>query len=142
MIHIERILTLKKSSLFDSVSLEKVSILAESLLERSFSGSECILQEGDECRNLFVVAKGSVRVSYCGMDSIVSAGGFFGELGIFHDEILPLVASAEEDVLVFEIDGDSYRKVLAEEFDVTENLLCSLVRQIISLAEQDRKETL
>ena len=142
MIHIERILTLKKSSLFDSVSLEKVSILAESLLERSFSPSECILKEGDECRNLFVVAKGSVRVSYCGMDSIVSAGGFFGELGNFHDEILPLVASAEEDVLVFEIDGDSYRKVLAEEFDVTENLLRSLVRQIISLAEQDRKETL
>ena len=142
MIHLERILTLRKSSLFDSVSLEKVSILAESLLERSFSPSDSILKEGDDCPNLFVVAKGSVRVSCCGMDSTVGAGGFFGELGIFHDEILPLVASAEEEVLVFEIDGNLYRKVLAEEFDATENLLSSLVRQIISLAEQDQKEKL
>jgi CRP-like cAMP-binding protein len=142
MIHLERILTLRKSSLFDSVSLEKVSILAESLTERSFSNSDFILKEGDDCPNLFVVAKGSARVSFCGMDSTVSAGGFFGELGVFHSEPLPLVASAEEDVLVFEIDGDSYRKVLAEEFDVAENLLRALVRQIISLAEQNRKETL
>ena len=142
MIHLERILTLKKSSLFDSVSLERVSILAESLTERSFSPSDSILKEGDACPNLFVVAKGSVRVSYCGMDSIVEAGGFFGELGIFHDETVPLVASAEEEVLVFEIDGDLYRKVLAEEFDVAQNLLRSLVRQIISLAEQDQKEKL
>ena len=142
MIHIERILALKKTSLFDSVSLEKVSVLAESLSERSFSGSECILKEGDECRNLFVVAKGSVRVSCGGMDSTVSAGGFFGELGIFHDEIIPLSASAEGDVLAFEIDGNSYRNVLAEEFDVAENLLRSLVRRIISLAEKNRKKTL
>ena len=142
MIHLERILTLKKSSLFDSVSLERVSILAESLTERSFLPSDFILKEGDDCPNLFVVAKGSVRVSYCGMDSIVKAGGFFGELGIFHDEIVPLSASAEEEVLVFEIDGGLYRKVLAEEFDATENLLRSLVRQIISLAEQDQKEKL
>ena len=141
MIHLERILTLRQSSLFDSVSLEKVSILAASLSERSFSPSECIVKEDDDCTSLYVVAKGSVRVSYCGMDSIVSAGGFFGELGIFHDEIIPLPASAEGDVLAFEIDGDLYRRVLAEEFDLADNLLRSLVRRIISLAEKNQKES-
>ena len=136
MIHLERILNLRQSSLFDSVSLEKVSVLAESLAERSFSASEEILKEGDECRNIFLVAKGSVRVRCSGMDSVVSSGGFFGELNVFHPESLPLAASAEEEVLIFEIDGELYQKVLAEEFDIAENLLRSLVRKIISLAEQ------
>ena len=108
MIHVERILSLRKSSLFDSVSLEKVSILAESLSERSFSSSECIVKEDDDCTSLYVIAKGSVRVNYCGMDAIVGEYGFFGELGIFHDEILPLSASAEGDVLVFEIDLEDH----------------------------------
>jgi voltage-gated potassium channel len=141
MIQVERILSLRKSSLFDSVSLEKVSILAESLSERSFSSSECIVKEDDDCTSLYIIAKGSVRVSYCGMDAIVGEYGFFGELGIFHDEIIPLSASAEGDVLVFEIDGDLYRKVMAEEFDVADNLLRSLVRGIISLAEKNQKES-
>ena len=141
MIHIERILTLKKSSLFDSVSLEKVSILAESLSERSFSSSEYILKEGDECRNLFLVAKGSVRLSYCGMDSIIGVGGSFGELSLFNEEIPPLVALAEEDALVFEVEGDLYRKVLSEEFGLADNLLRSLVRRIISVAEKNQMES-
>ena len=136
MIHLERILTLRKSNLFDSVSLEKVSVLAESLSERSFSPSERIVKEDDDCTSLYVIAKGSVRVRYCGMDAIVGDGGFFGELGLFNDEIIPLSASAEGDVLVFEIDGDLYRKVLAEEFDLADNLLRSLVRRIILLAEK------
>ena len=66
MIHLERILTLRQSSLFDSVSLEKVSVLAESLAERSFSASEEILKEGDECKNIFLVTNGSVRVRCSG----------------------------------------------------------------------------
>lgn len=141
MIHLERILTIRQSSLFDGVSLENVSVLAESLTERSFSNSDQILKEGDECRNLFLVAKGSVRVSCSGVDTVQGPGGFFGELCVFQPEPLPLVALAEEDVLLFEIDGDSFKRVLAEEFEVAENLLSSLVRQIIFLSEQNRKET-
>ena len=64
----------------------------------------------------------------------------FTKLNVFHPESLSLAASAEEDVLIFEIDGELYRKVLAEEFDIAENLLRSLVQKIITLAEQSRKE--
>ena len=141
MIHLERIITLRQSDLFQSASLEKVSLLAESLSQRVYSDSDFVLKEGDECRNLYLVAEGKIRVSHSGEDYLVRAGETFGELAVFHDDPLPMVAKAEGKALVLEIDGETYRKALTEEFDLAENLLRSLARRIISLAEKKQKES-
>ncbi|GAB4280048.1 MAG: hypothetical protein Kow0029_24400 [Candidatus Rifleibacteriota bacterium] len=101
MIIIERILFLKKISIFSSLSSYELRKIAEVLSEEEFAAGEILFSEGDfgDCMYLVVEGKISIFTGKAPAIKILAGfekGDFFGEMGLYDDK--PRAASAMADV--------------------------------------------
>ena len=133
MILIERALILRKTTLFEKASLEKICFLSESLTERSLPDAGSVSRESSNEKKLYVVAQGAVRVVNAGKNFHLQEGGYWGELSLFDDTEQLIEAKAEGSALVFEIDGDVARRILIGDVGLAENFIQNLVRRIRSV---------
>ncbi len=100
MIIIERILFLKRISIFSSLSSYELRKIAEVVSEEEFDSGEIIFNEGDfgDCMYLVVDGKISIFTGKAPAIKVLASfdkGNFFGEMGLYDDK--PRAASAMAD---------------------------------------------
>jgi len=97
MITIEKILFLKRISIFKSLSSQELRMIAEVVSEEEFAAGEVLFQEGQLGDCMYLVVEGKVAI-FTGTPpkiktlAVFETGDFFGEMGLYDDK--PRAASA------------------------------------------------
>ncbi len=97
MITIEKILFLKRISIFRSLNSQELRMIAEVVSEEEFAAGEVLFQEGRPGDCMYLVVEGKVAI-YTGIPpqtktlAVFESGDFFGEMGLYDDK--PRAASA------------------------------------------------
>ena len=95
--------TLAQAGLFTGLSEGEVMVLAQRTVARKFSSGEIVFHEGDQCKGMYVVQSGSVRIfktSAGGREQVLSIegpGGSVAELPVFDGGNYPASVSVVED---------------------------------------------
>jgi CRP-like cAMP-binding protein len=141
MILIQRILFLKNVPLFSTMPPDTLAWVAEAADETSCPSGQVIFEKDSQGDSMYVIADGSVRI-HDGDKTLASlpSGAFFGELSILDGETRSATATAETDCLLLVIRQNSFRRILSNRFDVTENLLKILVRRIREQSTQSQQQ--
>jgi CRP/FNR family cyclic AMP-dependent transcriptional regulator len=141
MILVQRILFLKNVPLFSTMTPDTLAWVAEAADETSCPSGQVIFEKDSQGDSMYVIADGSVRI-HDGDKTLASlpSGAFFGELSILDGETRSATATAETDCLLLVIRQNSFRRILSNRFDVTENLLKILVRRIREQSTQSQQQ--
>jgi len=97
MITIEKILFLKRISIFKSLTSLELRIISEVVSEEEFAAGEILFNEGQQGDCMYLLVEGKIAV-YTGTTpkiktlAVFEAGDFFGEMGLYDDK--PRAASA------------------------------------------------
>jgi CRP-like cAMP-binding protein len=97
MIIIEKILFLKRISIFQSLSSQELRVISEVTAEEEFAAGEVLFAQGQQGDCMYFVVDGRINI-YSGTPptikvlAVFQAGDFFGEMGLYDDK--PRAASA------------------------------------------------
>jgi len=104
--------------MFDGLSPDDLKALGSSLVERTFSSGDVIMNQGDSGTSMFIVAKGHVNIFLPGEASRrislkdVSEAEYFGELALFDDKPRSASALATTDAVLLELDRGTLERYL------------------------------
>ncbi|MEM9539043.1 MAG: cyclic nucleotide-binding domain-containing protein [Cyanobacteria bacterium P01_E01_bin.42] len=83
----ERLLFIRRVSIFQELRDEFLVKLASAMDELSFPANHTIFEQGEEGRSLYIVVSGRVRVHVGARDLVkLEQGAFFGEMSLFDAE--------------------------------------------------------
>lgn len=112
---IEKILVLKKVSVFSSLSAELLQSIAEIVQQEDIAEEQVIFNEDDIADGMYIVVKGGIdilknnrRINFCG------SGTFFGELALLDDAPRFATAIAKEDTQLFFIEKSDFNRLTDE----------------------------
>ena len=133
---------LKAVPLFASFPEEQLRLLATVVTRRSAPRSTAIMAGGDPTDSLYIILAGRLKVMMSDADgkevilSILSAGEFFGEMGLIDDEPRSATVVTMEPCELLSIARRDFNKCLAENFEMAMAVMRGLVKR---LREADRK---
>ena len=133
---LEKILVLKKSALFASVSTSELRAVAAVAEELHFRQGEPIVKEKDIGDALYLIKSGSVRISKrIGTERSVDlasleAGECFGEMAAIDEEVRSATVAAQHDCIVLRICKDNLHDVLRESPQIGIELLRIFVKRL------------
>jgi CRP-like cAMP-binding protein len=116
--HLQANLKIVKSiPFFASYSEEIQQTIADKMLETPYQKGEIIIHEGTAGRRLYVIKKGSVRVSKKGKEiAVLSEGAFFGEISLITAEYRTATVEALEDVELVVLTIESFQELVQHGF--------------------------
>jgi len=125
---LERVMSLKKTPLFNTIPAEKLMELAEITQRLSYKQGTLISREGELSDHLYIVAKGSLKIvkvknNVKSILSIVRKGETYGEIGLFNQAPRSASAVANEDCELWVIQRSALKKILLEMPEMAYNLL-------------------
>ena len=131
--------TLPLFSMLPDSELEKIAGVATS---RSVTKGTTIVRAGDPTDALYILVSGSMKVYNCDNEgreviiAILGPGEFFGEMGLIDGAPRSANVVAREHCELVVISKDAFRRCLQENFEVTWQMMKSLVRR---LRDADKK---
>ena len=125
---LERVLALKKTSLFRHISAEKLMGLAELFQHIAYKNGTLISREGEISDHLYIIREGSLRVvkTRNGVKTVVTvlqAGETYGEIGLFNQAPRSASAIANEDCDLWIIQRSALKKFLLDMPEIAYNFL-------------------
>jgi CRP/FNR family transcriptional regulator len=135
---------LRKTQLFAILNDGEMRTLCGRVSKRHFGRGETLFSEGDQCRGLFVVATGRIRIfklSPSGREQVLAVegpGSSFAELPVFDGGVYPASASALEDAEVLFISRQDFQNYCREHPDVALKVLAvvgSRLRRLVGIIE-------
>jgi hypothetical protein len=128
---LERVLALKKTSLFAHTPENVLSSIVPIMKEVTFREGEEIFAKGDIGTSLFILHDGQVGI-FNGTQQLATFGpsDFFGELALLDTEPRSATAAALSEVLAFRIDQDDFYDVMEERGEVLRNIVRMLCQRI------------
>ncbi len=119
MIIIERILFLKKISIFSSLSSYELRKIAEVISEEEFAAGEILFSEGDFGDCMYLVIEGKISI-FTGKPPAIKVlagfdkGNFFGEMGLYDDKPRAASAMAEQNSRVLVLRKGEFCDLISE----------------------------
>lgn len=119
MITIEKILFLKRISIFKSLSSYELRMIAEVLTEEEFAAGEILFHEGQEGDCMYLVMNGKIAI-YTGVPPkiktlrVFERGDFFGEMGLYDDKPRAASAMAREGTCLLVLRKTDFCELIAE----------------------------
>ena len=114
----DKILFLRRISLFAEMSLEQIRVLTSHLEEQHFLPGEVIIYEGDFSQELYILVSGRVRIvkDYGGPHEqtlvLLTQGDFFGEMAIFESAPRSATAVAEEEAELLALSPEKFKQTI------------------------------
>jgi len=127
---------LRAIPLFASLGESDLGALSGLLRERRFAKGAIVLAQGDPGDALFLIGDGQLKVAVFGEDgrevilSVLTAGGFFGEMSLLDDEPRSAHVIAMTDAVLFQLRRDDFRARLRASPDLGVALLRELSRRL------------
>ena len=132
-----RVNLLDRMGIFDGASRQTLEVVARSMHERRTPAGTEIVRQGEPAENFFVVESGTLDVVSTGEDGAgpqkvneLSAGDYFGEIGLI--EKIPRTATvrAATDAVIFSIPGEVFLDLLNQAPGASATLLDGIVSRI------------
>lgn len=119
MITIERILFLKKISIFSSLASYELRKIAEVIEEETFMQGEILFSEGEFGDCMYFVVNGKISIFTGELPAIkvlavFEKGDFFGEMGLYDDKPRAAAALAQSDSLLLMLRKDEFCDLISE----------------------------
>jgi CRP/FNR family cyclic AMP-dependent transcriptional regulator len=133
---------LKAVPLFTSFPEDQLRMLTTVVTRRSLPRSTTVMASGDPTDSLYIVLSGRLKVMMSDAEgkevilSILTAGEFFGEMGLIDDAPRSASVVSIEPCELLSIAKRDFKKCLAENFEMTQAVMRGLVRR---LRDADRK---
>ncbi len=128
--------------LFARLDESQLGVLARAIVRRSFGRNAKIIGAGDPTDSLYIVINGRLKVLMSDEQgrevilSILGPGEFFGEMGLLDDSLRSASVVTLEACELLTISKTDFKRSLAENFDLSLNVMRGLVQR---LREADRK---
>ena len=121
---LEKILLLKRASIFDRVNSEDLAALARVATVAVYAPQEVIVRQGDAGDALFIIVRGSVGVVHDKLQvAVLGTGEPFGEMAVLDREPRSASAVALEETEVLWIGSDEFYEVLHEQVEIAEGVI-------------------
>lgn len=137
---------LKKIQIFEELSDEQLSMLAEICHKEVFKAGEIIFDEGAVGDKFYMIHKGEIRISKIiqgiGEEALVvlKEGSYFGEMALIDDAPRSATAICNTNAALLVINKDNFENTLKENSDLASKLLWTFVRTLsIRLRETNEK---
>jgi CRP/FNR family cyclic AMP-dependent transcriptional regulator len=133
---------LKAVPLFASFPEDQLRMLTAVVTRRSLPRSTTVMASGDPTDSLYIVLSGRLKVMMSDAEgkevilSILTAGEFFGEMGLIDDAPRSASVVSIEACELLSIAKRDFKKCLAENFEMAQAVMRGLVRR---LRDADRK---
>ena len=114
----DKMLFLKRVSLFSEMSLEQLRVLTSHLEEQHFLPGEVIMCEGDFSQELYILVSGRVRVvkdykgPYERTTAVLTQGDFFGDMASFESAPRSATIVAEEEAELLVLSPEKFKQTI------------------------------
>jgi len=129
--------SLGRLDVFARLQEEDLAVIGSMLLRRVYGKGEVIFREGDDGRDLYVIAKGSasVRMRLPGGNRetrliTFSAGTVFGEFALLDLQARSATIAADEDLVCYLLSHASFERLTQQHPGIAINLLVNLGREL------------
>jgi CRP/FNR family cyclic AMP-dependent transcriptional regulator len=138
----DKILFLKRVSIFSSMTLEQLRVLTTHLEEQHFLSKEVIFREGDFSQELYIVVTGRVRIvkdygkRHERILAVLGPGDFFGEMAIFEGAPRSATTVTEEEAEFLVLGPDKFKQTVYQKPDMAFEIFRELSARLRRREEQ------
>jgi len=136
---IDKMLFLKRVSMFSGMTPEQIRVLISHLEEQHFLSGEVIMYEGDFSQELYILVSGRVRIvkDYGGSHertlALLTQGEFFGDMAIFESAPRSATAVTEEEAELLALSPEKFKQTIYQKpemaFEIFRELSARLRRR-------------
>lgn len=133
---------LKIVPIFSRLDRESLQRIAEISIERSYEKGEVIILQGTRVDGLYIVIRGSIKISRLSEDgrvktlAILSTGDIIGEMSLLDEELASATAEALEDSHLLFIEREEFQNILLKYPIITLGIAQILVKRL-RLADEE-----
>ncbi len=134
---VEKVVFLQNVDVFSEVPSEQLTYLASIAEEVDCLKNDILFKENDPADALYLVLEGKVGLERDGIE-IMQAGpqDAFGTWALFDDESRVVTAKVLEDVRLLRIDRREFVDLLADNVQVTQGVLKTLVKKVRGIMDK------
>jgi hypothetical protein len=133
----DRVAWIEAVDLFAPLSVVDRAMLAGASRDRLYGAGQTVVQQGETGDSMFVVGRGSVRVTILpGATEVAtaSAGGYFGEMSLLTGQPRTATVSAMTDCVLLEISATDFRRIALAQPAVLEQVTAVVAERQAGLA--------
>ena len=133
----DRVAWIEAVDLFAPLSVVDRAMLAGASRDRLYGAGQTIVRQGDVGDSMFVVGRGSVRVTIepgAVEVATTSAGGYFGEMSLLTGQPRTATVSAMTDCVLLEISAVDFRRIALAQPEVLEQVTAVVAERQAGLA--------
>ena len=128
----QRMAVFRSVPLFAALSDHQLRSVLQSAQEVEFLPGAAIVREGDEGKNLYVIKRGTAKVSVEGEErATLEADGYFGEVSVLDRGPRTATVTAQDHLLALELSRSSFGRLLENDPALTRALfdrMCEWLR--------------
>ena len=132
----DKMLFLRRVSMFSSMTLEQLRVLTMHLEDHHFLRGEVIFQEGDFGQELYIVVLGRIQIvkdygeAHALTLTMLGSGDFFGEMAIFEDAPRSATAVTAEETELLVLGADKFKQTIYQKPDMAFDIFRELSARI------------